>query len=56
MKKGVVEQHLKRNGDADDTFKNECHGFEWIEKDTFETHIRTDFSATERRVRKYDQK
>ena len=38
-KKGVVEQHLNWNGDADDKFKNECHGFEWIEKDTFETHI-----------------
>ena len=39
MKKGVIEQHLRWNGDADDTFKNECDGFEWIEKDTFETHI-----------------
>ena len=42
MKKGIIEQHLRWNGDADDTFKNECdgyEGFEWIEKDTFETHI-----------------
>ena len=38
MKKGITEQHLKWNYDADDTFKNECDGFEWIEKDTFETH------------------
>ena len=39
MKKGIIEQHLRWNGDADDTFKNECDGFEWIEKDAFETHI-----------------
>ena len=39
MKKGIFEQHLRWNGDADDTFRNECDGFEWIEKDTFETHI-----------------
>ena len=39
MEKGIIEQHLRWNGDADDTFKNECDGFEWIEKDTFETHI-----------------
>ena len=39
MKKGIIEQHLRWNGDADDTFKNESDGFEWIEKDTFETHI-----------------
>ena len=39
MKEGTVEQHLKRNGDADDTLKNECNGFEWIDKSTFETHI-----------------
>ena len=38
MKKGIIE-HLRWNGDADDTFKNECDGFEWIEKNTFETHI-----------------
>ena len=39
MKKGIIEQHLRWNGDADDTFKNECDVFEWIEKNTFETHI-----------------
>ena len=39
MEKGIIEQHLRWNGDADDTFKNKCDGFEWIEKDTFETHI-----------------
>ena len=39
MKKGIIEQHLRWNGDADDTFRNECDCFEWIEKDTFETHI-----------------
>ena len=32
MEKRIIEQYLKRNGDADDTFKNECDGFEWIEK------------------------
>ena len=29
MKKGINEQHLRWSRDADDTFKNECHGFEW---------------------------
>ena len=32
MKKGIVEQNLRWNGDGDDTYKNECNCFEWIEK------------------------
>ena len=39
MMKGLVEQHIKWNSDADDAFQIECNGFEWIEKDTFQTHI-----------------
>ena len=35
-KKGI---HHKWTGDVDGDYRNECNGYEWIIKDTFESHI-----------------
>ena len=39
FEKGNKETHHKWIGDKDGDNRNECYGFEWITKDTFESHI-----------------
>ena len=40
FEKGKKEIHLKWTGDVDGDNRNECKGYEWITKDTLDSHIR----------------